>query len=263
MGVGNMRGTALSMLVLGVPLLIGSVCLNARGSLRALFVWLGCLAYLAYNAVMLCFAAHFNSYFLLFTTLLALSFWSLVTLLRAVDLDAIAAAATRVPRRATAIYLLVSMGVFAALWLESLVPATLRNEMPQALEELGLTQNPVWVLDFAFTFPLMVLGSVWLWRRRPWGYVVAGTMVTMLTLETAGITVDQVFGHLHDPSAPLSALPILMLFTVAGLLFSWLFLRGVREPEQADLAGIVSLRARGRTELPGVRPHWPEARSDS
>jgi hypothetical protein len=259
MGVGNMRGTALTLLVLGVPLLLLSASLAARGSLRALFVWLGCLGYFAYNAVMFCFAAHFNSFFLLFTALLALSFWSLVTLLRAIDLAAISPAAARVPTRSTAIYLLFS-AAFAALWLEAVVPATLENEMPTVLTELELTQNTVWVLDFAFTFPLMVLGGIWLWKQRPWGYVVGGMMVTMLTLETAGIAVDQVFGHLHDPSAPLSAVPILASFTAAGVFFSLLFLRGVRKPEKrrSDLAGIAPLHATDATLAgSGARPPRP------
>lgn len=229
MGVGNLRGTALAMLVIAVPVLIASMVLAARGSMRARFAWLGCLAYIAYNAVMFCFAAHFNSYFLLFTTLLALSFWSLLTLLRAFDLAAVRTATAGVATRTISVYLLVCAAVFALLWLQTIVPATVHNTMPIALEEAGLTQNPVWVLDFAFTFPLMLLGSLWLWRRRPWGYIIGGMMVIMLTIETAGIALDQVFGQLHDPSASLSAVPVMLVFTGAGLVLSALFLHGVRE----------------------------------
>jgi hypothetical protein len=36
MTVGNMRGTALAMLVIAVPLLVGSMILSSRGALRAL-----------------------------------------------------------------------------------------------------------------------------------------------------------------------------------------------------------------------------------
>ena len=229
MGIGNLRGTALAMLAIAVPLLIASMVLAARGSLRARFVWLGCLAYIAYNAVMFCFASHFNSYFLLFTTLLALSFWSLLTLVRAFDLAAVRTATSRVACRTVAVYLLVCAAAFALLWLQAVVPATLHNTMPTAIEEAGLTQNTVWVLDFAFTFPLMVVGSVWLWQRRPWGHIVGGMMVITLTIETAGIAIDQVFGHLHDPSAPLAAVPVMLAFTGAGLVFSAVFLSGVSE----------------------------------
>ena len=57
--------------------------------------------------------------------------------------------------------------------------------------------------------------------------VIGGMMVIMLTVETASIAVDQVFGHLHDPSASLGAVPVMVVFTAVGALFSVLFLRGV------------------------------------
>jgi hypothetical protein len=50
--------------------------------------------------------------------------------------------------------------------------------------------------------------------------------VVMLTIETASIAIDQAFGHLHDPAASLGLVPIMVAFTLAGLVFSALFLRG-------------------------------------
>lgn len=226
-GVGNLRGTALTLGVLVLPAMAVAMRMAGRGSLRAWLIWFACLLYLAYNAVMFCFAAHFNAYFLLYTTMLALSFWSLVTLLRATPLEAVDRASARVPARAVAAYLVVSLVFFAALWLQAIVPAMLTASMPPAIVEMGLTQNPVWVLDFAFTFPLMALGAAWLWQRRPWGIVIGGGMTIMLAFETAGIAIDQYFGHLHDPSAPLDAVPVLAVFTVVGATASALFLRGV------------------------------------
>ena len=120
------------MLVLAVPLLVGSVIFSSRGSLRAQFVWLGCLAYLAYNAVMFCFAPHFNALFLLFTTWLALSFWALLTLLPTFEHARVGAATAFVPVRTVAIYLLTCSAVFALLWLQAIVPAVLGNTMPAA-----------------------------------------------------------------------------------------------------------------------------------
>jgi hypothetical protein len=227
MGVGNLRGTALTLLVIAVPLQLLSMASAARGSMKARFLWLGSLAYIAYNAVMFCFASHFNAYFLLYTTLLALSFWGLLSLIRSLDLEEIGAAASAVPSHTIAIYLLLSTGFFALAWLKGIVPAIVHDTMPSVIEDIGLTQNTVWVLDFSFTFPLMVLGALWLWRRRPCGYVLAGMMVVMLTIETLGVAIDQVFGHLHDPSASLAAVPVMGLFTAVGLLFSALFLRGM------------------------------------
>ncbi len=227
MTVGNMRGTALTVFALAVPIQVASMMLARRGSPRGVFVWLGCLAYLAYNAVMFCFAVRFNSLFLPCTAFLALAFWAPLTLLRSIDVSQLAANCQRVPARSVTAYLVLSALAFAWLWLSAIIPASIDNRMPEALAQSGFNQNPVWVLDFAFTFPLMTVGSIWLWRRLAWGYVVSGMMVIMLTLETAGIAVDQVFGHLHDPAAPLAAVPVMIAFTVVGLVFTVLFLRRV------------------------------------
>lgn len=227
-GVGNLRGTALALVAIGLPILIVAMDEAERGSMRARLVWLACLAYMAYNAVMFCFASHFNAFFLLDTTMLALSFWALVTLVPTIDLAALAKASAGMPARSISAYLLICLALFAGLWLVSVVPATATNSMPQSIVDAGLTQNAVWVLDFAFTFPLMLVGARWLWQRKAWGYLIAGTMVMMLTLETAGVAVDQWFGHLHDPTAPLGAVPVMILFTGAGAWFSTSFLRGVR-----------------------------------
>ena len=246
MTVGNMRGTALTMLVLAVPLLVASMILSSRGSLRARFVWMGSLAYIAYNAVMFCFALQYNSFFLLFVALLGLSFWALVMLASQFDPFVVSASVTGVRARTVAVYLLVCLVLFAVMWLRDIVPATVDNVLPGSFEGTGLTQNPIYVLDFAFTFPLLAVGAVWLWRRRPWGYVIGGTMVVMLTIETAGIAIDQVFGHVHDPSASLGAVPIMGVLTVVGLVFSAIFLRGLD-------ARIVGLDSSARSQ-PGGTP---------
>jgi hypothetical protein len=244
--VGNMRGTALTMLLVAVPLLIGSMMLSARGSLRAQLVWLAAVAYIAYNAVLFCFAPGFNAFFLLFAALLALSFWALVTLFRAIDGDQLRAASASVPVRSIAVYLVASLVFFAYAWLSAIVPATLTNAFPVALDDAGISQNPVWVLDFAFTFPLMVLGAVWMWQRRAWGIMLGAMMTIMLTIETVSIGVDQWFGHIHDPAASLGAVPVMIGVTVVGLVFSILFLSGVRQSAKAPMAAELAFELRAR-----------------
>src|SRR6202158_900107 len=49
---GSARGTALGILLVGVPALLIAMWSTAKGSTRALIVWLGVIAYLSYNAVM-------------------------------------------------------------------------------------------------------------------------------------------------------------------------------------------------------------------
>jgi hypothetical protein len=49
---GSARGTALAVLLAGVPVLAGSMLLAARGSAGAVITWLGAVAFLLYNSVL-------------------------------------------------------------------------------------------------------------------------------------------------------------------------------------------------------------------
>ena len=59
-GNGNLRGTALVVLLLGVPTLLTAMVATGRGSTRWLVGWLGTLGYLLYQAVLFCFATPLN-----------------------------------------------------------------------------------------------------------------------------------------------------------------------------------------------------------
>jgi hypothetical protein len=59
-GNGNLPGTALVVLLLGVPTLLTAMVGTARDSTRWLVVWLGTLGYLPYQAVLFCFATPLN-----------------------------------------------------------------------------------------------------------------------------------------------------------------------------------------------------------
>lgn len=82
---GSARGTALVMLLLGIPVLAASMALARAGSARAVLAWLGAAAYLLYNSVLFVFATPFNRLFLLDVAMLALAAWSVGVLLWQTD----------------------------------------------------------------------------------------------------------------------------------------------------------------------------------
>ena len=71
--IGCLRGTALVILVAGLPVLAAGMSRAARGSARGLVVWLGTLGYLLYQAVMFCFATPLNNFFLIYVAYLGLA----------------------------------------------------------------------------------------------------------------------------------------------------------------------------------------------
>lgn len=87
---------------------------------------------------------------------------------------------------------------------------------------------PVHVMDLAFSLPLTVLAVVRLWRRRAWGYTLAGLFLVYGVIESASIATDQVFRHLSDPAASPAMAPIFGVLALIGLVPAVAFLPSVR-----------------------------------
>jgi hypothetical protein len=215
---GSARGTAAVILVLGLPALLIAMRSAAKGSIRALIVWLGVIAYLSYNAVMFIFATPFNQLFLLYVAMFSLCFWSATSILHQVDVDALRALfSPRLPVRGLATYALVIVALNGLVWLRNVVPSVLSSTPPSWLDGTGLSTHPVYVLDLAFWLPLMAVASVWLWRRRPWGYLLVGSILTMWVIESVGVGVDQLFGHAADPASTVASAAMAPVFGVLAL----------------------------------------------
>jgi len=231
---GNARGTFAVILVLAVPALVLAMRASARGSLRAGFVWLACIGYMLYNAILSSFSLRFNELFLVYVASLSLGVASLVAVLRCLDASLLARRLSpRVPVHAVAGYLIVVAVAFALLWLADIVPALLSGGVPASLRDTTLTTNAVEVIDLAFTLPLTLAAGLWLWRGRAMGVLLAGTMLVFLTLEAISVATDQVFGHLADPAQPTWGIALFVVLAAVGALPTVAFLRGIIERSPA------------------------------
>jgi hypothetical protein len=216
---GSARGTALVAGLLAVPVLVVASVLTTRGSARGTLVWLGALSYLLYNSVMFVFATPFNELFLPYVATLSLSLWSGIALVHGIDIDALTQRFTSGLRiRPVAIYVWVIAGLNTLVWLRGIVPAIFDDQPTAFLAGTGLTTNPVYVQDLAWWLPVMVVGALWLWQRRPWGYLVVGAGLTFWVLEAVGVAVDQAFGHAADPQSSVVAVGVVWMFAALALL---------------------------------------------
>ena len=229
---GSLQGTALVLLVVTLPVLLISMWLVHRGVTLALLGWLGGVASIAYQGILFAYATPFNAWFFLYVATLSLGLWSLVVLAARVPLDRLMTAIGRgAPVRLVAGWLLLNMGAFLVLWLRATVPAALSSNPPEFLAGTGLITGVGQVLDLGFTLPVMTAAAILLLQRRPIGYVLTGTLLVMLAIETLSIGVDQWMGSTADPASTvvsLSLVPVFAVVTVLGVVVLGLFLRGAR-----------------------------------
>ena len=228
---GSARGTALVVLLVGVPVLAGSLVLARRGSAIAVVTWLAAVGFLLYNALMFVFATPVNRLFLLYLAMLSLAAWSAGTLLWHTEVPALGRLIpARAPVRLAAGYLWAVVLLNGGAWLVRILPTLANSGQPAYLRGTGLTTNIVFVQDLALWLPLTAVAAAWLWLRKPRGYLLGGASVVMGIIESISIAADQWYGHAADPaSTVVSAVlaPIFAALAVLSLAVAWLLLRGL------------------------------------
>jgi hypothetical protein len=122
------RGTDLVSLAVALPVLVGSLWLTSRGSRRALLVWLGTLAYVAYT-YLYTFAIAWNRLFLVYVALLSLSVFTLVRALVALDAEELADRfGDRTPVRGVSTFLWVVGGMLGLIELAPVIARSGRRQ---------------------------------------------------------------------------------------------------------------------------------------
>jgi hypothetical protein len=215
---GSARGTAIVMLVFGVPVLLLATYLAAWGSLRARIIWLGTAAYFVYNGVMFILATPFNQLYLAYEAMLGLSIWTAALVIHSIDLESLPKRfSLALPARAIATFMLVIAGLNALVWLAGAVPAVLSTSTPDVVKGTGVMTVPTYDQDLAFWLPMIMVAAFWMWRRQAWGLLIIGAMLAYNVLEGVGVAVDQWMGSAADPSSTVASAAIAPVFLALAI----------------------------------------------
>jgi hypothetical protein len=218
---GSARGTAIVVLVVGVPALLACMATvrwgDAHWARRAFLAWVGVTGYVLYNGVMFVLGTPFNSLFLLYEAMLALGIATLVALLAGLDAGSLAAATDRAPYRTVGAWLGFVAVANTLVWLRMVVPALGDPAHAPFLQGTGLTVFPTHVQDFAFWLPLAAVTGLWLWQRRARGYVLGSAITVYYLLEGVGVAADQWMGSHADPGSTIATMGGFWLFAVVSV----------------------------------------------
>ena len=102
--------------------------------------------------------------------------------------------------------------------------------LPQSIVDSGHPTGIVFALDLALLVPGMVLGALWLWQRRPWGYVLGAMMLVKGTLYPLALIGMGVF-YTNATGTWDALMPFWVAFAVVSLIASGFFF-GNMQPEQ-------------------------------
>jgi hypothetical protein len=218
-------------LFVAVPLLIVAIFFAQKGSYRWFLILLGLLGYVFYNFAFYLFGASFNSFFLIYTTLLTLSACSLILFLSQSKLDNIASNfSSKTPVKWASGYLFLIAFMLFMVELGMIIPFLKSSIIPETIRLTGNITSVVFALDFSIVMPISVIAAFLLWKRRSWGFVMGIMMLVkgftyglVLSIGTASLANSATYGK-WDP-----LMPLYIFLSVGGLFCCWLLLKNLKE----------------------------------
>jgi hypothetical protein len=178
-------GQDLVTLVLCVPLLLIAAYFTCKGSLRGRLIWTGTVFYFLYTYASYSFLVAYNQLFLVYVALFSLSLYSFMGSILSLDIKAVkASVADRASVRAIALFMIFIGALLGLMWLSTIVSSLVAGQRPTMLETY--TTLVIQALDLGIIMPLAIIGGLLLWKKEPWGYVIASiVLIKGITLGTA------------------------------------------------------------------------------
>jgi hypothetical protein len=219
-------GWDLVTLLVVVPATLVALALVWRGSLRAVLVAAGLLAYLCYQSAQYAVYWALGPLYPIYIATLAFSVSALGLLVYGLEVGALRARVERpFPRRSVVAYSVAVVIVLAGLWL----PVVLSTWGRTVVDQLqGASTLVVPVFDLGLLVPLAVFTGAAVWRVLPVGYLLASLLLVKgasmaLAIASMLLVEANITGEL--------ALPPLVVFAVLALISLALGARALRSIE--------------------------------
>jgi len=170
-------------LVVGLPILLGSLWLARRGSLIGLLLWPGALFYMLYTYALYLVGAPFSVLFLPYVALVALSAYTTIGIVASIDGEQVRQRLAGIVPARTIGGILIGLAILTlAQDATGAVVTALASGAP--FDPLA---RHVWIVDLAVEVPAVLIGGVLLWRHKSLGYVAGAGLLLQFGLTPTGL----------------------------------------------------------------------------
>jgi hypothetical protein len=212
-------------LVVALPLLVVAMWMTRRGVVAGLLLWSGVMFYIVYMYFFYVVGVRFNALYLVYVALEATSLFALQGLLLHVNPAAIRErVGDRAPVRMIGGFLVAIAVLFATMWIGDVVRRL------RAGEPLDPVARLVFAADLTVLLPASATAGILVWRRRPWGYALAGLLLVKVTASGLTLLAGTALALRWDRPVDVAQTLGYVVITAGGLLCTTLFLRATRDP---------------------------------
>jgi hypothetical protein len=199
-------------LVIGLPLLLGSLWLSWRGKLLGLLFWPGALMYVLYNYIAYLFSTPLSWVYLIYMVLVSACVYTLIGLFTIIDMENVSARLSgSVPEKLSGGVILV-LGTFNFLRVLFMIVSALIDQ-----SSIVTTDLSVLIADFLLS-PAWIIGGVLLLRRKALGYVSGLALLFQTSMLFIGLIAFLLLQPLLS-DAPFDIFNILVVFLMGLICF--------------------------------------------
>ncbi len=235
-------GQDLITLIIGIPVLMGSLYLIQKNSLKGHLIWMGTLFYFLYSYASMSFLASYNQLFLVYVALFSLSLYTFIYGLLSLNVKTIKEKVT--PGKTSKIagtFLIFSGAMVALMWVKMIADSLLTGVAPAALE--GYTTLVIQALDIGVIFPATLIAGILIIKGKSWGYALVSILLIKASLMGTAI-LSMIFFMAQNGVSPATGQVIFFaIITVAGILISISFYNKIKihhteyiEPKNSETA---------------------------
>jgi hypothetical protein len=222
-------------LILAVPLLLWGLVRGSRGSTRGLLLWFGLIAYAVYNYAFYLFGAALNVFFPFYVLAFVVAVVALILGLSRLDVTAVARSfGPATPVRAMGGSLTgIGIGLAAAwivMWAAHIFAGRPTPVDPEAFKIVA-------ALDLALMVPALTVGGILLWRRSPWGYVIASLVTIQGALYLLVLSVNSMIAIRRGLASAPGELPVWGTLLIVTTIIALVLLANVQRKQGRAVGG--------------------------
>ncbi len=215
-------------LVIGLPLFGIAIYLSQKNSVRGRLLLGGLLFYFFYVYIMATTGYALNRMFIVYVAIFALSGVAFFLNLYGIDVAHLPLqVSARFQRRLFIGFTFIMGSVLVFLWLGRIIPILVNDRFPP--EIAGLTTLVSQGVDLGIVVPLLLSTGILLWRRSPWGYLLAGISLNYGLLMCITLPAFIAVPLIQDGKINLLEASPLLVLCIAGLALSAVFFGNIRE----------------------------------
>lgn len=168
-------------LIFAVPTYIIGYALMRKKRAIGNIIFISATFYLCFTYAIYTFNAVYNQLFLAYVTIMGLTFYHLIDLLKTFHHKTLGITDTYAKKKLDVMYLLLLPILMGMFWLSTILPTTLTGQIPEDVIKHGWTMVPQ-AIDLAFVLPLVIYAAIAYKRQKPFGYLMSYVVPLFLTL---------------------------------------------------------------------------------